>query len=257
MNAFISPPTDSIASAISRALRVSVPLNSRCSRKWLAPHSSVVDSSRAPLPTHAPIVTDRSSGNGSVTTRRPESSRVRLITVRHGAAQGDADRGPGRRDPATAAAAAPRSPPRSPRHPPAAGRAPRPVRGRRTAPWPGLPRTLRTTPVSRTRSPTVATRAARGGSAPTLGRSLGSPPPPPDRTGSSPPSPRPPATAKACRSGRCRRRARVSSSPNDNTSSTRSMRLPRPSFEMWTRPSRPGRMLTNAPNFVMFTTRPS
>ena len=30
----------------------------------------------------------------------------------------------------------------------------------------------------------------------------------------------------------------------------------RPSFEMWSRPSRPGRMLTNAPNLVMFTTGP-
>ena len=46
------------------------------------------------------------------------------------------------------------------------------------------------------------------------------------------------------------------SSPRLNTSSTRSMRLPPPILEMWSRPSRPGRMFTNAPNLVMFTTRP-
>ena len=44
--------------------------------------------------------------------------------------------------------------------------------------------------------------------------------------------------------------------PSESTSSTALIRLPRPSLEMWTRPSRPGRMLTNAPNLVMFTTRP-
>ena len=48
----------------------------------------------------------------------------------------------------------------------------------------------------------------------------------------------------------------VTSSPRLRTSSTRSMRLPRPSLEMWSRPSRPGRMLTNAPNLVTFTTLP-
>ena len=46
------------------------------------------------------------------------------------------------------------------------------------------------------------------------------------------------------------------SSPSSSTSSTRSMRLPPPIFEMCSSPSRPGRMLTNAPNFVMLTTRP-
>ena len=46
------------------------------------------------------------------------------------------------------------------------------------------------------------------------------------------------------------------SSPSDTTSSTRSTRRPPPSLEMCTRPSRPGRMLTNAPNLVMLTTRP-
>ena len=46
------------------------------------------------------------------------------------------------------------------------------------------------------------------------------------------------------------------SSPRLKTSSTLSMRLPPPILEMWSRPSRPGRMFTNAPNLVMFTTRP-
>ena len=47
-----------------------------------------------------------------------------------------------------------------------------------------------------------------------------------------------------------------SSSPRDSTSSTALMRRPPPILEMWTRPSRPGRMFTKAPNFVMFTTLP-
>src|SRR3954447_23156407 len=47
------------------------------------------------------------------------------------------------------------------------------------------------------------------------------------------------------------------SAPSSSTSSTRSMRLPPPIFEMCSRPSRPGRMLTNAPNLVMLTTLPS
>ena len=44
--------------------------------------------------------------------------------------------------------------------------------------------------------------------------------------------------------------------PRVTTSSTRSTRLPWPSLEICTRPSRPGRMLTKAPNLVMFTTLP-
>src|SRR5436190_350499 len=72
----MSPPTDSTDSAISRALRRSVPLKSKCSRKWLAPERAGA-SSRAPLPTHAPTVTDRDAGSDSVTIRRPDGSRVR------------------------------------------------------------------------------------------------------------------------------------------------------------------------------------
>ena len=64
------------------------------------------------------------------------------------------------------------------------------------------------------------------------------------------------ARARACPGCRCRRRAPGPRRRGSSTSSTRSMRLPRPSFEMWSRPSRPGRMLTNAPNLVMFTTLP-
>ena len=51
VNAFMSPPTDSTASCDLAALRSSVPLNSRCSRKWLAPASSSV-LVREPMPTH-------------------------------------------------------------------------------------------------------------------------------------------------------------------------------------------------------------
>src|SRR5690606_40141883 len=46
------------------------------------------------------------------------------------------------------------------------------------------------------------------------------------------------------------------SSPSSKTSSTRSTRVTPPIFEMCSRPSRTGRMLTNAPNFVTFTIRP-
>ena len=49
----------------------------------------------------------------------------------------------------------------------------------------------------------------------------------------------------------------VTLSPSEYTSSTFSIRLPPPIFEICSRPSRPGRMLTNAPNDVMFTTSPS
>ena len=64
------------------------------------------------------------------------------------------------------------------------------------------------------------------------------------------------ATTRACRSGRCRRpsprarrRARARPRPGRCACPDRAWRCAR-------RPSRPGRMLTNAPNLVMFTTRP-
>ena len=71
-----------------------------------------------------------------------------------------------------------------------------------------------------------------------------------------PPRPRPPAGSPAAPARRRRRRRPATSdtlpcgsmsstrtstsSPRSTTSSTRSTRLPRPSLEMWTRPSRPG-----------------
>ena len=67
----MSPPTRSTASAISRAERSAVPLNSRCSRKCDTPASSA-GSSRTPTPTQTPVATDRASGMRSVTTRRPD-----------------------------------------------------------------------------------------------------------------------------------------------------------------------------------------
>src|SRR5207249_4097804 len=70
----MSPPTASIASAMSRADRVSVPLNSRCSRKCEAPASSGA-SSRDPASTQKPVVTEWASGMHSVTTRIPLSRR--------------------------------------------------------------------------------------------------------------------------------------------------------------------------------------
>ena len=47
--------------------------------------------------------------------------------------------------------------------------------------------------------------------------------------------------------------------PSVSTSSTAPTRLPSASaesFEMWSSPSRPGRMFTNAPNLVRLTTLP-
>src|SRR5258706_1467396 len=58
------------------ALRSSVPLNSRCSRKWLAP-ARASGSSRDPVPAQNPTATERSSGMASVTTRSPLGRRVR------------------------------------------------------------------------------------------------------------------------------------------------------------------------------------
>ena len=89
----------------------SVPLNSRCSRKWLAPASSS-GSSRAPLPTQHPIVTDRSPGSDSVTTRSPERRRVRCgpaPSIAHRSSQRD------RRPRARGARGAAAPPPRPPR----------------------------------------------------------------------------------------------------------------------------------------------
>jgi len=74
----MSPPTDSTASAIADAVRRSVPLKSKCSRKWLAPASSS-GSSREPVPTQKPMAADRKVGIASVMTRAPEDSVVRWM----------------------------------------------------------------------------------------------------------------------------------------------------------------------------------
>ena len=63
---------------MSRALRASVPLNSRCSRKCDTPDSSS-GSSLAPTPTHTPAATESAVGTRSVTTRSPEGSCVTSV----------------------------------------------------------------------------------------------------------------------------------------------------------------------------------
>src|SRR5688572_1600817 len=75
VKAFMSPPTASTASAMARADHRGVPLNRRCSRKCDAPAASGA-SSREPVPTQKPTVTERTSGMRSVTTVRPLSSVV-------------------------------------------------------------------------------------------------------------------------------------------------------------------------------------
>ena len=133
---------------MSCALRVFVPLNSRCSRKWLEPLIAGA-SSREPASTQTPSDTERTPGIRSVTTRRPDVYSVRWIVMMRSALLG------GRRVRALAArliaeptaarlvAAATaarrsrrrsRSPPRPPRSPPP--RPPRSSRGRRSPPPP-------------------------------------------------------------------------------------------------------------------------
>ncbi len=66
----MSPPTASISSAISRAVRSGVPLNNRCSRKCEIPDCSGV-SSREPVPTQTPTHSEATSGIDSVTSLMP------------------------------------------------------------------------------------------------------------------------------------------------------------------------------------------
>ena len=79
VNAFRSPPTDSISAEIVMASRDSVPLNSKCSRKWAEPIWDA-GSSREPAATHTPRATERTPGTYSVMTRRPPGRVVRLTT---------------------------------------------------------------------------------------------------------------------------------------------------------------------------------
>ena len=73
-----SPPIMSKASAMSWASRVAVPLNSRCSRKWVEP-SWPGTSSRLPTPNHMPIEAERSPGTDSVMTRTPPGRTERRV----------------------------------------------------------------------------------------------------------------------------------------------------------------------------------
>src|SRR5215213_6598139 len=73
--AFTSAPMASKASSISRELKRSVPLKSRCSRKCEMPAWSW-SSSREPARTQNPRAIERTEGIASVTTRTPESRVV-------------------------------------------------------------------------------------------------------------------------------------------------------------------------------------
>src|SRR5690625_3156751 len=75
-----SPPTASNAAAMSMAFRAGVPLNSRCSRKWVEPWWPSV-SSREPTATQAPIVAERCAGIRSVSTRMPPGSTDRRMRL--------------------------------------------------------------------------------------------------------------------------------------------------------------------------------
>src|SRR5580765_6471723 len=70
---------------MSIAVRVAVPLNSRCSRKWQWPLIAG-RSSRDPASTQKPIETERMPGIRSVTTRKPELNSVREIGMTSGSA---------------------------------------------------------------------------------------------------------------------------------------------------------------------------
>src|SRR5215211_1214796 len=65
---------------MSRALRRAVPLNSRCSRKCVAPWYPSA-SSRLPTPTQQPSVADRTPGVLSVSTRTPPGRTVRRTSA--------------------------------------------------------------------------------------------------------------------------------------------------------------------------------
>src|SRR2546426_983360 len=70
------PPMASISSAMSAALRRSVPLKKRCSRKWETPFSWG-SSSREPFSTQMPTVAEGIPGTSSEIKRSPLSSTVR------------------------------------------------------------------------------------------------------------------------------------------------------------------------------------
>src|SRR5512135_2710954 len=80
VQAFIVPPTDSMALEMSTALRRCVPLNSMCSMKCATPLSAGV-SAREPTGTQIPTVADRNQGTCSVTMATPLSRRVRATVI--------------------------------------------------------------------------------------------------------------------------------------------------------------------------------
>ena len=73
--ALAAAPMPSNSSEISIAEWRSVPLNSRCSRKWETPACAGA-SSREPVRTQSPSATERTEGTTSVITRRPSGSSV-------------------------------------------------------------------------------------------------------------------------------------------------------------------------------------
>ena len=75
VKAFSCAPTASVCSAMSRALRVVVPLNSICSRKWESPFSAGV-SYCEPAPIHTPADTERKCSMRSPIIHSPLSSTI-------------------------------------------------------------------------------------------------------------------------------------------------------------------------------------
>ena len=70
VKASICPPTESIVRAMASALRVAVPLNTRCSIRWDTPPRAST-SWREPVSTHTPTATERTCGMRSVRMRMP------------------------------------------------------------------------------------------------------------------------------------------------------------------------------------------
>ena len=75
VNAFVSPPTASMADEISKEDLFFVPLNNRCSKKCEAPAVETV-SSREPTLTQIPKAAERTDLSSSVTIRRPLDKTV-------------------------------------------------------------------------------------------------------------------------------------------------------------------------------------
>ena len=75
VNAFSSEPRRSETRAIATWSKRSLPLNSRCSMRWVTP-ASAGRSSRAPTPTNTPTATERTPAIFSQMTRRPSGNVV-------------------------------------------------------------------------------------------------------------------------------------------------------------------------------------